>query len=220
MEYESVRLKCCFGFLLLAMMSACLASAQNSLVAHLPTTTRAEIVARGRKLADHNWICGPQNLQASCAHKYVSDWKIGQHITGIPYSWGGADDVQSFDNKLAKGMAAGGHSRFGVLSCTTGIDCSAFITYCWGVSMAGHPYSTTTLRVIAAKPKYNWFTDMKPGDALYKAGYHVVLFTGYNGDGTINICEASGSAARVVCHSSSWSRLKGYVPLQYKGIDE
>jgi len=61
---------------------------------------------------------------------------------------------------------------------------------------------------------------MRPGDALNLAGSHVVLFTGYNHDGTINVCEASGSKARVVCHATTWSRFKGYRPLQYKGIDE
>ncbi len=206
--------------LFLAPLTLNLALAQNSVVAHLPVTTRAEIVERARALSNHQWTCGPINLQASCSRRYVSDWKAGQHIVGIPYSWGGVDDLEKFDAKIAKGLAAGSHSRFGVLACTAGIDCSAFVTYCWGLSTAGHPYSTTNLRVIAAEPKYNWFKDMKPGDALLKAGHHVVLFTGYNKDGTINICEASGTAARVVCHSSAWSLLKGYIPLQYKGIDE
>src|SRR5256885_2090457 len=82
----------------------------------------------------------------------------------------------------------------GVLSCAAGIDCSGFVTLCWGLP-AGHAYSTSNLRIIAGKPKYNWFTDMKPGDVLNKAGSHVVIFTGYNSDGTINVCEASGSKA-------------------------
>jgi hypothetical protein len=61
---------------------------------------------------------------------------------------------------------------------------------------------------------------MKAGDALCKAGSHVVLFTGYNPDGTIDVCEASGSAKRVVCHKITWSYVKGYIPLVYKAIDE
>jgi hypothetical protein len=76
------------------------------------------------------------------------------------------------------------------------------------------------LRDIGGKLKSNVFTDLKPGDALNKAGSHVVLFTGYNPDGTIGVCEASSSQARVVCRKSTWSRFKGYIPLQYKGIDD
>jgi hypothetical protein len=79
---------------------------------------------------------------------------------------------------------------------------------------------TTTLRTIGGKPKDNWFTDLKPGDALVKPGSHVVLFAGYNPDGTINVYEASGSAARVIFHRTTWSRFTGYIPLRYKNIDE
>jgi hypothetical protein len=193
---------------------------QTTVIARLPPTTRAKVVERAKILAAHTWVCGSSNLHASCSGAYKSDWNDGQHVTGIPYSWGGADGPEQFEQKLAKGLAAGGHSRYGVLACTAGIDCSAFVTYCWGLSAAGHAYSTRNLRTIAGKPKYNWFTDMKPGDVLNKAGSHVVLFTGYNPDGTINVCEASGSAARVICHKTSWSRYKGYIPLQYKGIDD
>ena len=46
------------------------------------------------------------------------------------------------------------------------------------------------------------------------------LFTGYNPDGTINVCEASGSKSRVVCTRTTWSRFRGYIPLQYKAIDD
>ena len=207
------------------MIAGCLIAlpllrAQTDVIARLPHTTRAEVVARAKQLAAHEWICHASNLHASCSRIYKSDWQDGQHIIGIPYNWGGVDGPDAFDKKLTQGLAAGAHSRYGVLSCTAGIDCSGFVTYCWGMHLAGHAYSTSNLRTIAGKPRYNWFTDMKPGDVLNKAGSHVVLFTGYNPDGTINVCEASGSAARVICHKTTWSRYKGYIPLVYKGIDD
>jgi len=204
----------------LSVLTAVLVCAQTTVIARLPRTSRAEILARARKLAEHGWVCNASNLNASCSHRYRSDWKAGQHITGLPYRWGGADTVEEFDKKIAQGLAAGAHSQFGVLSCAAGVDCSGFVTQCWGLAGSGHAYSTSNLRDIAGEPKYNWFSDMRPGDALNLAGSHVVLFTGYNHDGTINVCEASGSKARVVCHATTWSRFKGYRPLQYKGIDE
>jgi hypothetical protein len=193
---------------------------QTTAIARLPITTRAEIIARAKTFAEHTWTCGASNLHASCSNSYRSDWKPGQVVTGIPYNWGGFDSPKSFDLKIAKGLAAGAHSRNGVLSCTAGIDCSGFVSYCWGIPLSSHVYGTSNMRWIGGKLKSNWVTDLKPGDALNKAGSHVVLFTGYNPDGTINICEASGSAARVVCHKSTWSRFKGYIALQYKGLDE
>ena len=210
------------SLLILYTWVSCISSSgtQTSLIARLPSTTRAEAVARAKNLAAHSWVCGAQNLHASCSRIYKSDWASGQHITGIPYNWGGVDGPDLFDQKLGRGMAAGSHSRYGVLSCTAGIDCSAFVTLCWGLPTTGHAYSTSNIRMIAGKMKANVFTDLKPGDALNKPGSHVVLFTGYNRDGTFNICEASGSAARVICHATTWSRFRGYIALQYKGIDD
>jgi len=204
----------------LLFLATSLLRAQSGSVIRIPSTTRPEVVRRARELAQHQWTCGASNTQAKCSTRYRSDWKIGQVVTGLPYGWGKMDSPAMFDHKLTQGYAAGGHSQLGVLSCTAGIDCSGFVTYCWGLPPGSHAYTTSSLRQIAAKPKYNWFSDMKPGDVLNKAGSHVVLFMGYNQDGTINVCEASGSAARVVCHSTTWSRYKGYIPLQYKGIDD
>jgi len=187
-------------------------------IATLPVTSRDQIIATAKRLTEFTWICGAANLKASCVKNYESDWKEGQRVTGLPYDWGGIDSIEEFEKKLSKGLAAGSHSRNGITSCTAGIDCSGFVSFCWG--LRSHQYSTRDIRQIAGKPKYNWFTDMKPGDALDKPGSHIVLFAGYNPDGTINIFEASGSAGRVIYHKTTWSRLKGYIPLQYKMLAE
>jgi hypothetical protein len=190
----------------------------QSVISSLPVTSRQEMLAVAKRLSEHTWICHASNLKAPCIRNYDTDWKSEQRITGLPYNWGGIDSPEEFDRKIAKGYAAGSHSRHGVSRCTAGIDCSGFVSYCWGLRT--HKYTTSNIREIAGKPKYNWFSDMKPGDALNKPGSHIVLFAGYNPDGTINIYEASGSAARVIYHKTTWSRFKGYVPVQYKMIVE
>ncbi len=212
--------RACLLLVCILVLPAELDSSQADVVSRLPLRTRVEIMAAAKSAAEHKWMCSRSNLHASCSRKYNSDWKAGQQVTGVPYCWGSGDSPEVFDRRLAQGLAAGSHSRYGVLSCATGADCSGFVTFCWGVSGSGHSYSTSNLRIIAGKPRDNWFTDLKPGDALNKPGSHVVLFAGYNPDGTINVYEASGSAARVVVHKSTWSRFKGYIPLRYKNIDE
>ena len=213
-----MRLSMCLLAICFSAIPAGSGPAQVSIVARLPFTLRADMIATAKSFAAHTWTCGARNLRASCSKNYRSDWRAGERVKGIPYCWGGFDTPQAFDQKVARGLAAGAHSRNGVLSCAAGVDCSAFICACWGLKLRGHPYSTRNLRVIAGRPKYNWFTDMKPGDVLNKPGSHVVMFAGYNPDGTINIFEASGSAARVVFHKITWSRLRGYRPLQYKAV--
>jgi hypothetical protein len=188
----------------------------------MPARTRDEIMAIAERLAQHRWICREVNRRAPCvtAAIYQSDWSANDTVTGIAYDWGGMDDPEAFDRKLAQGQAAGSHSRHGITNCTAGIDCSGFVSYCWG-QRPTHDYSTSTIRAIAGRPKYNWYTKMKPGDALNKPGDHIVLFAGYRADGNPIVYEASGSAGRVIRNDwSTWSRFKNYYPLLYKSVVE
>ena len=205
------------AFLLMALTLASARSSQTQPTGPaLPVTSREEMIATAKRLADYTWISRARNLKASCIKDYQSDWTENQRVTGLPYNWGGIDSPEEFEKKLANGFAAGSHSRYGVSSCTAGIDCSGFVAFCWG--LRSHKYTTGNIRDIAGKPKYNWFTDMKPGDALNKPGEHIVLFAGYNTDGTINIYEANGAAGRVIYHKIAWSKLNRYGPVQYKAI--
>ncbi len=182
----------------------------------LPRISREEMINAAKRLAEHVWVCRDENRDALCVpgHTYTSDWKAGQLVTGIPYDWGGMDDDERFDAKLSKGQAAGSHQKDGDTDCTAGIDCSGFVSYCWGQR---EKYSTKNIGCISVRPRYNWFTDMKPGDALIKPGSHIVLFVEYRSDGNPIVYEASGSKCRVVLNTwGTWSSLNGYYPIEYR----
>jgi hypothetical protein len=184
----------------------------------LPAISRTQMLATARSMAEHEWTAGPSNLVASClpSDAYESDWTAGQTVTGIPYDWGGMDGPEAFDAKLAAGQAAGSHSRHGVSSCTAGVDCSGFISLVWGST---RKFGTSNIDEIALHPRYDWFTQMQPGDALNKAGSHIVLFVGYRPDGNPIAYEASGSRNRVILNDwSPWSRYVDYVPIQYRNV--
>ena len=187
-------------------------------IAALPQVTRGQMLATAKRVAAYKWTCRATNLKAACLKNYASNWHADQEIIGLPYGWGDMDTPEAFSQKLARGMAAGAHSRDGISKCTAGVDCSGFVAMCWGLK--SHIYSTRDIRQIAGRPSYNWFTDMQPGDALVKPGDNIVLFAGYNADGTPNVYEANGAASRVIYRKSSWSRFIGYYPLVYKGIVE
>ena len=176
-------------------------------VSELPPVTRSEMMAIARKFAEYKWMPRRQNLSAPCVRNYTCDFTADVMVTGVPYDWGGIDTIDSFKKRLASGQAAGSHSRHGVTNCTAGIDCSGFVSLCWRQRPV-HDYSTSTIRAVAGRPKYNIYTDMKPGDALNKPGVHIVLFAGYTPSGNPEVCEASGSAKRVVCRARTWAQLR------------
>jgi len=189
----------------------------------LPARTRAEIIATAKRLQEHKWVCREQNLKAPCvtAAPYTSDFAAGATVTGIAYDWGGMDGPERFDSKLAQGQAAGSHQRHGVTNCTTGIDCSGYVSYCWLGKQPPQKYGTINIRdFLAVKPRANWFTDMKPGDGFNKPGSHIVLFAEYDASGKPVVYEASGPAGKVRRKTWNWSQLQGYYAVQYKMVVE
>jgi hypothetical protein len=186
----------------------------------MPRLTRDQIISYAKTMAEYKWTCREDNrhVDKRCENQkpYECDWQAGDNVTGIAYDWGGCDNVEQFAGKLAEGKAAGSHSADGVTDCTAGTDCSGLVSLCWGQTKT--KYGTTTIRTIAAKPKYNWFTEMKPGDALVKPGSHIVLFASYDTSGNPVVYEASGPKHRVVYRMVSWDYLNGYFALEYKGV--
>lgn len=182
--------------------------------------TRADAMAAAERLASFEWSPDRSNLEANCPLKapYHPSWQPGERVRGIAYSWGGIDGPDEFSSKLRQGFASGSHAYHGVARCTAGIDCSGFVTYCWGWR-GRHAFTTATLSRIA-DPVPGFVGDqLRPGDALNWAGKHVMLFGGYQQDGRPILFEAAGGAGRVVRRTDvSWSRLRPYKPMRLRSM--
>jgi hypothetical protein len=185
----------------------------------LPTVTRAQMIETARRMAEHSWVAKANNLEAPCVKNYKSRFKKDQKVLGVAYDWGGMDDGAAFAKKLLIPLAAGSHKDEGVTPCTTGVDCSGFVSLCWQQTKK---FGTSTIGEIADPLKEeNKFTDLKPGDALNKAGSHIVLFVAYRPNGKIDVYESAGSASRVVLsEAQDWARFKKYLPIRYKATVE
>jgi len=186
------------------------------------TLSRNEVLAVAEEMASHSWVCEDKNRYAPCIQhtKYASDFRPHELVRGEPYNWGGIDALPQFDAKLAQGEAAGSHSWHGVSSCTAGIDCSGFVSFCWG-HRGGHTYSTSNMQAIAEPLNVNVYTDLKPGDALNWAGKHIVLFAGYRPDGNPIVYEASGAASRVIRNETiTWAKLAHYRPMRFRRLSD
>jgi len=151
-------------------------------------------------------------------------WQPGVEAVSMPYKWGGFDTPESFQRKIRRGYFAGDVAtqeklrllERGVSNRATGIDCSGFISRCWGLPRA---YSTRRLHLVSRRLE-SW-DELKAGDMLLTRG-HVMLFAGWSKPGIeIEIYEA-GPLPRWGVNRSKYqveSLLSaGYAPWRYNRI--
>ncbi|HSJ04947.1 MAG TPA: hypothetical protein VK956_20910 [Verrucomicrobium sp.] len=208
----------------------------------LAKVTRAETLAIADRYLNHQWHPTEANRMhgfdvdgqrvdtpdASFAPAGVTPgyWKPGLVNFGVPYCWGGHDTPEQFDNALKAGKYAGdiytAQKRAGLEDAvsrhTTGVDCSGFVSRCWGLEWH---CSTRTIPYICEKlPSYH---DLLPGDVLNTVNGHVVLFAAFSKpDKSELLVYETGSPLgwRVTKHTVPVWFLKqqDYLPYRYKGI--
>jgi len=174
---------------------------------------REAVMAEAVRYVEHPWQMKASNQKAACKADYKSDHAPGAQV-GIPYAWGGSMSLEEFNRRIASGEAAGSHSRDGILACVAGVDCSGFVSQVWQLPQR---YTTSSMSAVTRPISLE---ELQPGDALNKAGSHIVLYAGRSSDGKPIIYEASGSASRVRMATPSWSYLAGYQPIRYNQISE
>lgn len=144
--------------------------------------------------------------------------KVGQEVRGIPYCWGCSGTLASVLKKLKNGVLAGNvctHQE--PLTDVAGVDCSAFISACWGLD--SH-FTTDAIPAITTELKNPW--DLQPGDALNKPGVHVMLFLGFTRDRRVRVMEAAthdcdGRVCQNV-YPLSAVLARGFRPVRYRAL--
>ena len=181
--------------------------------------SRDKVISIASDYANHSWYCSSDNASGcgSSTNCPVSGsaFSKGYH-TGVAYQWGGFDSIENFDRKLSEGYTAGDVTgTICTSSCATGVDCSGFVSRCWGLTSK---HSTSTLHNVSSEISKN---NIKKGDIYNKKGSHVVLFDSFSSSGTPFIYESVyGYPHKVYYHESLWSYLDGYVPRKFNNIEE
>jgi hypothetical protein len=144
--------------------------------------------------------------------------KLGQEVRGIPYCWGCMGSLEQIRAKIERGVLAGNIcTRNQPRSDVTGVDCSAFVSATWGLATQ---YTTSSIPSITSHVTNPW--DLRPGDALNKAGSHVMLFLRFTPDRKAEVMEASPGACngRVCRNVYPLASLlaRGYVPVRYRAL--
>jgi hypothetical protein len=144
--------------------------------------------------------------------------KVNQEVRGVPYCWGCHGSLANFRLRVEAGTKAGNIcTRNAPRADVAGVDCSAFVSAAWGLSVH---YTTAAIPAIAKRVENPW--DLKPGDALNKPGSHVMLFLRFTADRKAEVMEAStgGCNGRVCRNVYPLASLleRGYVPVRFRGL--
>lgn len=146
--------------------------------------------------------------------------KVNQEVRGVPYCWGCHGSLANFRQRVEAGTLAGNVcTRNAPRPDVAGVDCSAFVSAAWGLSVH---YTTAAIPAIARTLDNPW--DLKPGDALNKAGSHVMLFLRFTPDRKAEVMEAStgGCNGRVCRNVYPLAALleRGYTPVRFRALAE
>lgn len=144
--------------------------------------------------------------------------KVNQEVRGVPYCWGCHGSLANFRLRVEAGTMAGNVcTRNAPRADVAGVDCSAFVSAAWGLSVH---YTTAAIPAIAKRVENPW--DLKPGDALNKPGSHVMLFLRFTPDRKAEVMEAStgGCNGRVCRNVYPLAALleRGYVPVRFRAL--
>ncbi|MCX7918331.1 MAG: hypothetical protein N3A72_01730 [bacterium] len=162
------------------------------------------------------WLCSSAN-----ANPAWNTFTAGYWYTGAPYNMGGWDTLSTCFWKLANGVIAGNSQPWSINTHTpshAGVDCSGYVTRCWGIS-TGKLY-TWTLPSISRQ--ISW-SDLVRGDILNCSREHVRLFDYFtNGTTEMMVYEStvSVSPGRVTHRILPISSFTDYIPRRYNLIEE
>jgi hypothetical protein len=145
--------------------------------------------------------------------------KLNQDVQGIPYCWGCFGSLNQIRVKIEHGVLAGNVcTRNAPRTDVVGVDCSAFVSAAWGLA---HHFTTIAIPTISRPLASPW--DLQPGDALNKAGSHVVLFLRFTPDRKAEVMEASPGACngRVCRNVYPLSSLlaRGFQPVRFRALE-
>jgi hypothetical protein len=184
---------------------------------------RATIEANAFRFRNNQIQLSEQNKSGACAGRGKPRYFDGQFGSrSVAYDWGGFDSVDEYNQFMAQGFQAGDinvdspASSGGVEKCSKGVDCSGFVSRCWGLKS-----KQGTATIYTVSNRLPSFGALKKGDIINLAGRHVVLFSHRDpSDGRPWAWESTldGAVDRVVWKPNPWSRYIGWDPRRFNGL--
>ena len=210
------------------IQSATPSSDNFTAIAAVRPSNRQQVIETAFAFEGVQWLLTPQNYgpdpDTPCSgfNRIRRPWylqgKVGQQVRGVPYCWGCHGSLDNFLAQMQHGVKAGNvctHNE--PRSDMAGVDCSAFVSAAWGLSVH---YTTAAIPAIAKPVGDPW--QLRPGDALNKPGSHVMLFLRFTPDRKAEVMESStgGCNGRVCRNVYPLGALlaRGYQPVRFRAF--
>jgi hypothetical protein len=203
-------------------------SSNFTAIAAVRPSNRQQVIETAFAFEGMQWLVTPQNYgsdpDTSCLgfNRIRRPWylqgKVGQQVRGVPYCWGCHGSLANFQAQMQRGIKAGNVcTKNEPRSDVAGVDCSAFVSASWGLSVH---YTTAAIPAIAKPVSDPW--ELRPGDALNKPGSHVMLFLRFTPDRKAEVMESStgGCNGRVCRNVYPLASLlaRGFQPVRFKAL--
>jgi hypothetical protein len=197
-------------------------------IAAVRPSNRQQVIETAFAFEGIQWLVTAQNYgpdpDTACSgfsrirRPWYIQGKQGQQVRGVPYCWGCHGSLANFRAQLDRGVKAGNVcTKNNPRNDSAGVDCSAFVSAAWGLSVH---YTTAAIPAIAKPVSNPW--DMRPGDAFNKPGSHVMLFLRFTPDRKAEVMESStGGCNGRVCRNVyplAAVLARGYQPVRFKGL--
>lgn len=205
-------------------------SSSFTAIAAVRPSNRQQAIETAFAFEGIQWLVTAQNYgtdpDTSCSgfsrirRPWYLQGKLGQQVRGVPYCWGCHGSLATFQSALQRGVKAGNVcTKNSPRNDVAGVDCSAFVSAAWGLSVH---YTTAAIPAIAKPVSDPW--QLRPGDALNKPGSHVMLFLRFTPDRKAEVMESStgGCNGRVCRNIYPLASLlaRGYQPVRFRGLAE
>lgn len=204
---------------------------ETSAIAPAGCRSRSEILSTATGYVNNQKYLSATNTDGPCNGRGKPRYIAGPGTyASVPYDWGGFDTVNSYNSAMHPNSYQAGdidscnpmcwdprQQRWvccGVEGCSRGVDCSGFVSRCWGLATK---HSTWTLPSVSCALRST--SCLVAGDILNRPGVHVVLFSAFASNG-IQAYEATTANRfdRVVYRYLPWGSLAGYVPRRYCSV--
>ena len=167
--------------------------------------------------SEFEWECTADNIASMDNYIKPRCISTAGTYTMMPYCWGGFNTQTQFTNGLEAGGRAGNIATpsTGHVYNTYGIDCSGYVSRCWGQTSK---YGTSTITAITTSITVS---NLLEGDAFLKSG-HIMLYEYTEGTNYV-LYEATqlNSYDRVAHTARSITNVTndGYSPVRYINVD-